>query len=1208
MPETITPNLGMLWPPHGAANWDTQVISNSEIVDNVFGIPTCGDSSHAVGWDSFQKKLTCQSITGAGGVQLAPIADQIITGAHALTLSDQGSTLSAQGSAQFGSPVTGSSAVNWSSNFNLNANPTGTAFIQDTYNAIQENVKYSPSGDASSEDVLGQFVSVFVDSTNTHNIDGIGALRFRAAADGSGTINGVTGIDGLAVTQGSSHVTGALYGVAGEIVIEGTGNVDDPSPALWGHVENDGNGNFADARVAWLDSPEFNAGTGQLTHFYSLYISNPAVGGARNPDPHGIFIEGSAPNNLGAGVTTVGSLQGPVGASPATPNTGIFSSLTLGAITGSVQCLHVNSSGLVSGTGADCGSGGGGGVSSVSGTANQLTVVNGSTTPTVSIPSTFTFPGTVTNGLGIFGSASTSSAQLLGLITDETGTGVVMGNNSPTIITPTIASFANAPHNHTNAAGGGTLSLTTGAFPNQGSTVTVLHGNASGNPSFSSVVNNDIANATIDLTAKVTGLLPIANGGTGTLSPGLVAGTNITITGSWPNQTINTSAGGTVTHTTGSLTANALVVGNGTGDTKVLGSLGTTTTLLHGNAAGLPTFSGVGIADLTATGTPSISTVLCGNNTWCTPSGTGTVTTTGSPASTQVSLMSGTTSITGDSTLTFNSTSKMLTANYLGSKTGPWIDPTAWGADPTGATDSTTAWQNAVNQMEASGGAIICKGNFKLNRVQLAGADTIRGVGDQGNKGCAIAPVTDAAFVSKTPTNGAVGPFTITDIEFVGGTNVIDFGVGGVGIKIERCDFNEYTGCAVMIGTAEQVQFNNISSFHDTAVGTALLCTGNYSRSLFSGVLPGTDGGIARITAINLFENGSIGGDGGSVGSLVLAEGEGWGEADAAKWTCFFSCTTQVAQFGNNTGNDAFVDGSSLRGVTTDHIGPGGGVNAAYVLRFAGNLNDSSVSEVTPCFNGQQATIQMYVEVMTNSTLSNNYFCNAAQGADNVTTFGLKFGNHGGTRGQILSTRGAIYAPGILTENGLSISGSYLKPTTLPAGGQITDQTNTGIQMVLENTVGSVNDTATTAPFTVTRGVGDGATYTTDFTSDGSKLTLNENLAFSKILIAKATPTISSGFGTSPSVSGSNGSATFRVNVGTGGTATNGVIAMNATATTGWNCAVNNLTASAGHRADNTQQTASSTTTVTIENQTKSTGAAVAWTASDSIVLTCTAF
>jgi len=40
------------------------------------------------------------------------------------------------------------------------------------------------------------------------------------------------------------------------------------------------------------------------------------------------------------------------------------------------------------------------------------------------------------------------------------------------------------------------------------------------------------------------GVLNIANGGTGTATPALVAGTNVTITGTWPNQTINSSGGG----------------------------------------------------------------------------------------------------------------------------------------------------------------------------------------------------------------------------------------------------------------------------------------------------------------------------------------------------------------------------------------------------------------------------------------------------------------------------------------------------------------------------------------------------------------------------------------------------------------------------------------------------------------------------------------
>ena len=61
-------------------------------------------------------------------------------------------------------------------------------------------------------------------------------------------------------------------------------------------------------------------------------------------------------------------------------------------------------------------------------------------------------------------------------------------------------------------------------------------------------------------------------------------------------------------------------------------------------------------------------------------------------------------------------------------------------------------------------------------------------------------------------------------------------------------------------------------------------------------------------------------------------------------------------------------------------------------------------------------------------------------------------------------------------------------------------------------------------------------------------------------------------------------------------------------ATTGWNCYVNNETAAAAHVAYNTRQIASTTTSVTLENQTTSTGAAVAWAASNILKLACMAY
>lgn len=77
---------------------------------------------------------------------------------------------------------------------------------------------------------------------------------------------------------------------------------------------------------------------------------------------------------------------------------------------------------------------------------------------------------------------------------------------------------------------------------------------------------------TVSLTAGVNGLLPVANGGTGTSTPALVAGTNITITGTWPNQTINSTASGS-----GSVTS----VATGTGLTG--GPITTTGTISLAN-------------------------------------------------------------------------------------------------------------------------------------------------------------------------------------------------------------------------------------------------------------------------------------------------------------------------------------------------------------------------------------------------------------------------------------------------------------------------------------------------------------------------------------------------------------------------------------------------------------------------------------------------
>jgi hypothetical protein len=69
----------------------------------------------------------------------------------------------------------------------------------------------------------------------------------------------------------------------------------------------------------------------------------------------------------------------------------------------------------------------------------------------------------------------------------------------------------------------------------------LTNGGALGTPSSGTATNL----TGLPLSTGVTGTLPVANGGTGTATPSLVAGTNVTVTGTWPNQTINSTASGT---------------------------------------------------------------------------------------------------------------------------------------------------------------------------------------------------------------------------------------------------------------------------------------------------------------------------------------------------------------------------------------------------------------------------------------------------------------------------------------------------------------------------------------------------------------------------------------------------------------------------------------------------------------------------------------
>jgi len=167
------------------------------------------------------------------------------------------------------------------------------------------------------------------------------------------------------------------------------------------------------------------------------------------------------------------------------------------------------------------------GTFTVTNTAPDLTVVlNGGT----GITTSGTYPSfTVTN------SAPDQTVAISG------GTGITTSGTYPNF---TVTN--SAPDQTVALTQGGTTTIT-GTYPNfsissaDQYTGTVTSVSGAGGGTGLTLSGGPITGSG---TLTLGGTLNVANGGTGTSSPSLVAGTNVTITGTWPNQTINSTAGG----------------------------------------------------------------------------------------------------------------------------------------------------------------------------------------------------------------------------------------------------------------------------------------------------------------------------------------------------------------------------------------------------------------------------------------------------------------------------------------------------------------------------------------------------------------------------------------------------------------------------------------------------------------------------------------
>lgn len=183
---------------------------------------------------------------------------------------------------------------------------------------------------------------------------------------------------------------------------------------------------------------------------------------------------------------------------------------------------------------------------------------------------------------------------------------------------------------------------------------------------------------------------------------------------------------------------------------------------------------------------------------------------------------------------------------------------------------------------------------------------------------------------------------------------------------------------------------------------------------------------------------------------------------------------------------------------------------------------------------------------------------------------------------------GTLAGNGLTSGNGNVISG-------FNAGSKIT----TGSDNIIEG-----NSVASTTLRTGSNNFLAGASKAVDTPAADTDNYLN---LFNTIIENTTAPTIGSGFGTNPNIVAGTSTHAFSVNIGTGGTASSGVINMGRNpAPHLWACTAVDMTHPA---SSNTVATPTSAATITLTNYSRTTGGVAAWAAGDVVVVgPCAAF
>jgi hypothetical protein len=476
-----------------------------------------------------------------------------------------------------------------------------------------------------------------------------------------------------------------------------------------------------------------------------------------------------------------------------------------------------------------------------------------------------------------------------------------------------------------------------------------------------------------NININFTGLLPVANGGTGASSPSLVAGSNVTITGTWPNQTVaSTGGGGTVNNAL----QNSFSYYSGAGTTNTIDGLNGSTgpdgvpqvpvSISTGGVAGTPQLALPGISGRVVTGTTSTDTITSAD---CVPNRIAYI----GSVSVAITLPTATTLAVPQCVFkVINGTS--------GSSTTLTITPTTWtiskGGGSTGATLVIAQGQEAVIYVDANSATnwvadVVEQGLSAGSNITFTRSNSGLSIASSGG-GSSAFPLT----VSGTVTSGGIPYFSNTTTESSSAllaNNGIVIG-GGAGQPPNTTAGLTTDGTSkITLGTdnstAGSVQMANASAAAHTIWGSGATTT----NTILGFTVAPTTGHMVTCTTsgttCTLTDGGAPSGSG-TVTSIATTSPITGGTITTTGTIACATCTTNASALTSNmpvigAGSQAAAVGT-VSGNTTEFATVTGSLTSGNLTKSdaSGNVVDAGFPSVSTGHN-------LYTEVTSSGTTTN---------------------------------------------------------------------------------------------------------------------------------------------------------------------------------------------------------------------------------------------